>query len=83
MAVHTRFYFKRHSSFFMGLVSFMLYFALFSISVDFDYSMSKVANMIIGLVVIVGPVLLLHPHAVLWRRSACQPRRVECREGLG
>ena len=67
----------------MGLVSFMLYFALFSASVDFEYSMSKLANMIIGLVVIVGPVLLLHPRAVLWGRPAGQPRRVEYREGLG
>jgi hypothetical protein len=83
MAVHTGFYFKRHSSFFMGLVSFVLYFALFGISLDFEYSMSMLANMIIGLVAIVGPVLLLHPRAVLWGRPAGQPRRVKYQEGLG
>lgn len=81
MAVQTRFYFRRHSSFFTGLISFMLYFALVSISLDFDYSMSKLANMIIGLVVIVGPVLLLHPRAVLWRHSVGQARPVEYGEG--
>ncbi len=83
MTVHTRFYFKRHSSFFMGLVSFMLYFALISASIDFGYSMSQLANMIIGLVVIVGPVLLLHPCAVLWGRPAGPSRRVKFPEGPG
>lgn len=74
MAVHTRFYFRRHSSFLVGLVSFMVYFALFSVSLDFDYSMFKLANTVIGLTVIVGPVLLLLPGAALWRRSTAGPQ---------
>jgi len=68
VAVQTRFYFRRHSSFFVGLAAFMTYFALVSVSVDFDYSMSKLANVVIGLVVIVGPVLLLRPRAAIWHR---------------
>jgi hypothetical protein len=74
MAVHTRFYFRRHSSFLVGLVSFMAYFALFSVSMDFDYSMFKLANTVIGLIVIVGPVLLLLPGAALWRRPPAGPQ---------
>lgn len=81
MAVHTRFYFRQHSSFIVGMVWFMAYFSLFSVSMDFDYSMFKLANTIIGLVVIVGPALLLNPQAVLWRRDLGQGRHVKLREG--
>jgi hypothetical protein len=66
---HTRFYLRRHSTFFSGLIAFGLYFSLVNISVDFEYTLSKLASLIIGLVVVVGPVLLLHPHTALVRPS--------------
>ncbi len=69
MAIHTLFYFRRHHVFVSGLVAFMLYFGLVGISVDFDYSLSKLANIVIGLVFVLGPVLLLRPGTVLLRRG--------------
>ena len=42
---------------------------LVGISVDFEYSLSKLASLIIGLVIVVGPVLLILPRAPLWRQS--------------
>jgi hypothetical protein len=67
-----------HRSFLSGLVAFMFYFAMVNISVDFDYSMAKLATMVIGLVVIVGPVLVLLPGATIVRRG----RRMEA-SGVG
>jgi hypothetical protein len=73
MALHTRFFFRQHSSFLTGLLAFLLYFGLVSISVDFDYSMSKLASMVIGLIVIVGPWLLLYPKTAILRRRTRSP----------
>lgn len=73
MALHTRFYFRQHGSFLSGLLVFLLFFALVSLSVDFDYSMFKLANMLIGLVVIVGPALLLRPNAIILRLRKRSP----------
>lgn len=58
-----------HRSFLSGLVAFGFYFAMVNISVDFDYTMAKLATLAIGLVVIVGPVLLLQPRAAIVRRG--------------
>jgi hypothetical protein len=69
------FYRKQHTTFLGGLVAFMLYFAVVSISVDFDYTLSKMASMLIGLVVVVGPVLLLRPGTAIARRSFRMPIR--------
>jgi hypothetical protein len=69
MALHTQFYYRRHGSFLSGMVAFLLYFGLVSISVDFDYAMSRLANTLIGLVLVIGPVLLLCPRGVIVRRT--------------
>ena len=68
-----RLYFRSHSTFLSGLVAFMLYFTLVSVSIDFEYSLSKLANMIIGLVVVVGPVLVIRPRVMLVRQSRRSP----------
>jgi len=67
VAVQRGFYASTHSTFLGGLVSFMLLFSLVGIGTDFDYSLSRLASMIIGLIVIVGPVLLLCPQVAIVR----------------
>ena len=65
--LQARFYTRAHSTFFSGLIAFMLYFSLVNISVDFEYSLSKLASLIIGVVIVVVPVLFVFPRAPLWR----------------
>ena len=55
------------TTFVSGMLAFLLYFSLVNISVDFEYSLSKLASLIIGVVIVVGPVLLVLPRAPLWR----------------
>jgi hypothetical protein len=73
-----RFYHRTQHGFLGGLVAFLLYFTLVSISLDFEYTLSKLANVIIGMVVIVGPVLLALPHASILRlpRRRVEPPRL-------
>ena len=75
IAAHSNFYFRRHRTFVTGLWAFLLYFSLVSISGDFEYTMSRLASTLIGLVVVFVPVLLLCPQAVLLRarRSRLTP----------
>lgn len=70
MTVHTRFYRDAHRSFLGGLLSFMLLFSLVNISVDFEYALTRLATLIIGIVVVVGPVLLMRPRAAIQRLPA-------------
>jgi hypothetical protein len=65
--LQARLYNRAHSTFFSGLIAFLMYFSLVNISVDFEYSLSKLASLIIGVVIVVGPVLLVLPRAPLWR----------------
>ena len=74
--VQARFYNRAHTTFVSGMLAFLLYFSLVNISVDFEYSLSKLASLIIGLVVVVGPVLLILPRAPLWRLSWAQQEQV-------
>jgi len=61
-AVHTWFYFRTHRTFLSGLLLFQLFFGLIGLSVDFDYAMTRLANILIGTVIVVGPALLLQPN---------------------
>jgi hypothetical protein len=76
--VQTRFFYRAHTTFLGGLVAFMLYFTLVGISVDFEYSLSKLASLIIGIVVVIGPVLLLRPSAPIMRLP--RPRALSLRD---
>ena len=67
VGAQTRFYRRAHSTFLSGLVAFLLYFSLVGVSIDFEYALSRLASMIIGLIMVVGPVLVLRPHAALVR----------------
>ena len=58
------------------MLAFLLYFSLVNISVDFEYSLSKLASLIIGLVIVVGPVLLVLPRAPLWRMALTRRQQV-------
>ena len=74
--VQARFYNRAHTTFVSGMLAFLLYFSLVSVSVDFEYSLSKLASLIIGLVIVVGPVLLILPRAPLWRLSWAREKEV-------
>lgn len=76
MTLHTRFYFRRCGTFVAALVAFLLFFALGTVSVDFDYSMSKLANMVIGLVATVVPALGLRPDVAITRLRQGSTRQV-------
>jgi hypothetical protein len=72
--VHRAFYFSNRRDFFHTLVSYLAYVSLVSVSVDFDYSLSRIANMLIALCLILPPALLLFPQQPLFRLS--RPARV-------
>jgi len=76
IAVHSHFYFRRHRTFVAGLWAFLLYFSLIGLSGDFEYTLSKLASILIGLVVVFAPVLFLCPQAVLLRPRRARVRRV-------
>lgn len=66
-AAQTRLYFHRHGNYLGALVAFMTYFAVVSVGVDVEYALSNLANMVVGCVLIVGPVLLLRPRYTILR----------------
>jgi hypothetical protein len=74
--IQARLYNRGHTTFVSGMLAFLLYFSLVNISVDFEYSLSKLATLIIGAVIVVGPVLLILPHAPLWRLSWARQAKV-------
>jgi hypothetical protein len=49
------------------LLAYTIYSALVSVSVDFDYSLSRLASMIIGLCVVLAPALAVFPGQKLLR----------------
>lgn len=73
VGAQTHFYRRAHSTFLSGLLAFTLYFSLVGISIDFEYALSRLASMIIGLTMVVGPVLVLRPHAALVRLAHRKP----------
>jgi hypothetical protein len=60
-------YARRRTEFLGALVAFLVYSALNSISVDFEYALTRLASAAIALVFVVVPALALHPRAVLLR----------------
>lgn len=69
-------YFSAQRDFLHTLLAYLMYATLVSISVDFDYSLSRLANMFIALCLILPPALLLFPrqHGIRWTR-ATRPAR--------
>lgn len=64
-------YFPGTRDFLRTLLAYAAYSALVSVSVDFDYSLSRLASMIIGFCLVLPPALLLFPRQRLPR----MPRR--------
>lgn len=65
-------YFPAKRDYLHTLIAYVMYTALVTISVDFDYSMSRLASMLIGLCFVLMPALLLFPGQTLFwlpRRS--------------
>ena len=84
-AAQTQLYFRQHTTFFSGMLSFMAYFAVVGISWDLEYALSNLANLVIGCLVIVVPVLLLRPRAVLltrWRLRSATVAETSHRHGV-
>lgn len=63
------FYFPAQRDFLHTLLAYLLYATLVSVSVDFDYSLSRIANMLIALCLILPPALLLFPRQPVMRFS--------------
>ena len=58
-------YFPIKRAYLQTLIAFVLYTALVNISVDFDYSMSRLASVLIGLFVVLAPACFLYPRQPL------------------
>jgi hypothetical protein len=69
IAVHTSFYRRAHRDFVGGLLTFMLLFSLTGVSIDFEYSLSRIASLILGGMLVLGPVLLIRPRTAIFRLS--------------
>jgi hypothetical protein len=59
-----------HRGFLGSLSAFLLYFTLVSLAVDFEYTLSRLASVMIGVVVVFVPVWLLQPSQPVFRKPA-------------
>jgi len=63
--VHRNLYFPVQRTYLQTLIAFAVFTALVSVSADFDYSMSRLASTLIGLLVTLIPACLLYPNQSL------------------